>query len=79
MGNFSDASKYAGSLYRRVFRWILRPVRRVEGEAHHLHQVEQAGESGETPFIAILGLVLFLVPVFAVMLGLALLFAYLVG
>ena len=79
MGNLTDATKHAGSLYRRAFRWVLRPLRRVEGEAHHLHEVEQVGESGETPFIAILGLLFFLVPVFVVILGLALLFAYLFG
>jgi hypothetical protein len=49
----------------------------VEAEAHHLHEVEQIGESGETPFIAMLGLLLFLGSVFAVMLALAFLAYYL--
>lgn len=71
--------RHAGSLYRRTFRWLLRPIRGAEAEAHHLHHVEQRGESGETPLIAILGLILFLLPIFAVMLGLALLAAHLAG
>jgi hypothetical protein len=79
VGTLSDATKYAGNLYRRAFRWIQRPVRRVEGEAHHLHEVEREGESGETPFIAILGLLFFLVPLFLVILGLSLLFGHLFG
>jgi hypothetical protein len=29
-------------------------VHAIEAEAAHLHEVEQRGESGETPFIAIL-------------------------
>jgi hypothetical protein len=31
------------------------PLRAIEREAHHLHVVERAGESAETPLIAILG------------------------
>lgn len=60
-----------GALYRRMFSVLGLPVRAIEAEAVHLHEIEQAGESGETPFIAILGIVLFLVPIFLVMLGLA--------
>ena len=44
-----------------------RPLRAVEREAHHLHTVERAGESEWTPWIALLGLALFFVPVIAVM------------
>jgi hypothetical protein len=73
----SRAAKHAGGLYQRAFRRLLSPVRAVEAEAHHLHEVEQSGESGETPFIAMLGLVLFLGSVFAVMLALAFLAYYL--
>jgi hypothetical protein len=77
MGAGSDATKRAGGHYRRVWDWVAHPVRKTEAEAHHLHEVEQEGESGETPFIAILGIVLFLLPIFLVMLGLALLAYYL--
>ncbi len=63
--------------YGRVGRWILRPVRGVDLEVHRLHQVEQVGESGETPYIAIAGLLVFLVSVFLLMLGVSLLAYYL--
>jgi len=63
------AAKHAGGLYRKTF--LRHPVQAVEAEAKHLREIEQKGESGETPFIAILGLILFLLPIFAVMLGLA--------
>jgi VIT1/CCC1 family predicted Fe2+/Mn2+ transporter len=53
-------------------------MRKVESEVHHLHEVEEAGESGETPFVVILGVFLFLVPIFALMLGLAFAAYYLV-
>jgi hypothetical protein len=46
-------------------------IRRAKSEAHHLHEVEQEGESGETPFLATLGVFLFLVPIFLVIVGLA--------
>ena len=71
------AAKHAGGLYRKTF--LRRQVDAVEGEAEHLREVEQQGESGETPFIAILGVILFLLPIFAVMLGLALAAYYLVA
>ncbi len=44
-----------------------RPAHAIEREAHHLHEVEQVGESEWTPWIAILGLVLFFVPVLVLM------------
>jgi hypothetical protein len=47
------------------------PVREVEAEAHHLHEIEREGERGETPFIAILGMVIFLLPIVVLVLGLA--------
>jgi hypothetical protein len=68
-----DAVKHAGSLYQRLYRAVLRPIRGAEHEAHHLHEVEQQGESGVTPLIAILGLVFFLGSIFLVLLALALL------
>jgi hypothetical protein len=65
-----DAARHAGTLYRKAFGWLRRPVRAVEAEAHHLHEVEREGESGETPFIAILGIVIFLLPIVLLVLGL---------
>ena len=72
-------ARHAGSLYREIFRWAMRPVRAVEGEARHLHEVERVGAAGDTPFIAILGVFLFLVPVFLFMLGVAVLAIYIAG
>jgi hypothetical protein len=71
MSTGTRAVRHAGGLYRKALDRALRPIRKVEREVEHLHQVEQIGESGETPFIAILGLVLFLGSIFAVMVGLA--------
>jgi hypothetical protein len=65
------AIRHAGSLYARTSRWALRPIRKIEAEAHHIHEIEQAGESGETPFIALFGVVLFLLPIFAFIVGLS--------
>jgi hypothetical protein len=31
------------------------PIHSIEHEAHHLYEVERAGESAETPLIAIVG------------------------
>jgi hypothetical protein len=73
------SARHAGSLYRRAFRRALRPIRKLEAEAHHLHEVERVGDSGETPFVAILGVFLFLVPIFAFMVGLAFAAYYLTG
>jgi hypothetical protein len=73
------AARHAGSLYRRAFRAALRPIRKVEAEAQHLHEVERAGDLGETPFIAILGVILFLLPIFGFMVGLAFAAYYLTG
>jgi hypothetical protein len=70
MGAAADATRHAGGLYGRTFGWLRRPIRKVEEEAHHLHEVEQVGASGETPFIAMLGLALFLLPLAAVLTGL---------
>ena len=79
MAAATEATRHAATLYRRLYRAAVRPTHALEAEATHLHHVEHGGESGETPFLAVLGLVLFLVPIFLVMLGLALLAAYLVG
>jgi hypothetical protein len=67
----------AARRYRRLGRRVAHPLRSIEDEAHTLHEVERAGEAGETPFIVIAGLFLFLLPIFLVILGLALLGYYL--
>jgi hypothetical protein len=54
-----------------------RPFRTIQREAHHLHEVEQVGESEWTPWIAILGLVLFFVSVFVLMAALTFAATYL--
>ena len=72
-------ARHAGTLYRRAFDWVLRPVRKVQAEAHHLREVEQAGEAAETPFVVILGVVLFVLPIFLIMLGLAFAAYYIAG
>jgi hypothetical protein len=64
-----DAMRHAGTIYGRTFRWLRRSRRRIEAEAEHLREVEQSGESGETPFVAILGIILFLIPIVAIVLG----------
>lgn len=53
--------------------------RALHSDARHLHQVEVAGESPETPLIAILEVALFLLPIAAVMLGVALVAAHYFG
>ena len=79
MSTAAEAAKHAGGLYRKAFGVVLRPVRKIEAEAQHLRELEETGESPETPFIAILGVVLFLAPIFALMLGLAFAAYYLSG
>lgn len=71
MGSVTDAVGHAGRRYRKMFVWVRHPVGRVEGEARHLHGVERKGESAETPYIAMLGLVFFLGSVFLFMVGIA--------
>lgn len=69
--------RHAGGLYRTMFRKALRPWLRIEVEARHLHEIEQVGYAGETPFIAILGLWIFLGSAFAFLLLVASLAYYL--
>lgn len=64
----NSATRHAGSLYRRLFAFVRHPVRKIEDEAHHLHEVEEQGESGETALIVFLGVILFILPIFLVML-----------
>jgi hypothetical protein len=65
------AASHAGSLYRKVFGFFRRPVKGIEEEAEHLLEVERKGESETTPLIAIFGIILFLAPIFLVILGLS--------
>ena len=72
MGVAGDAVRHAGGLYRKVLPWGVRhPVREVEAEVEHLQQIEHEGTSAATPLVAILGVVLFLLPIVALILGLS--------
>jgi hypothetical protein len=66
-----DAAAHAGKRFRKLFAWLRHPLTRTEVEADHLREVERAGESGETPYIVMLGLLFFLVPLFLLLVGLA--------
>lgn len=79
MGAATEAGRHAVGLYRRLLGSAVRSVHAVEAEVDHLHEIERDGQSGETPFIAILGVFLFLLPIFGIMFGLAVAAAYLVG
>ena len=69
--------RHAGGLYGKALRRGEKPVEKLEAETHHLHEVEQEGESDATPFIVFGGLILFLLPIFLLMLGVALVAYYL--
>jgi hypothetical protein len=77
VGVTADVVRHAAGRYRQVFGWAWRPARRVEREVQHLHEVERAGDSGETPYIAMLGLALFLWSMLLLLLGVALAAYYL--
>jgi len=77
MSQLGDMGRHAGGLYRKALRRGERQVEKVESEAQRLRDIEQRGESGATPLIAFGGLILFLLPIFLVMLGLALAAYYL--
>jgi hypothetical protein len=77
MSHAGDMRRHAGGLYRRALRRGAKPVEKLEAEAEHLHEIERRGESAATPLIAFGGLLLFLLPIFLVMLGLALAAYYL--
>jgi hypothetical protein len=66
-----DAARHAGRRYRRLLARARGRVRALEAEAEHLREIERKGESAETPLVAILGVVLFLIPIVALVLGLA--------
>ena len=53
------------------------PFRSIESEAEHLVEIERKGESAETPLVVLLGLILFLLPIFLVLLGVAFVVYYL--
>lgn len=65
------SARHAGGLYKATIRRVRRSEAAVAKEAHHLHEVEQLGESGETPYIVVLGMILFLVPIVLVIGGLS--------
>lgn len=46
-------------------------IRKLERRAHELHEIENEGESNATPILAGLGVLMLVVPVLALMLGLA--------
>jgi hypothetical protein len=79
MAAAKDGARHAGALYRKAYARLRHPVREVEAEVEHLREVEREGESAETPFIAIAGIVLFLLPIVLVVLGLAFAAYYLAG
>jgi hypothetical protein len=66
-----DAATRAGNHFRKMLAWLRHPLRGIEAEADHLREVERVGESAETPYIAILGLLFFLAPLFLLLVGLA--------
>jgi len=47
------------------------PIRAVEEEVEHLREIEEEGESAETPAIAIGGILLFLIPIVLLFTGIA--------
>lgn len=77
-----STSIHAPELIERHTLASLEPKRLVHalvGQAGHLHEIERAGESEWTPFLAISGLVLFLGLVFLLMAALAETAYYLIG
>jgi hypothetical protein len=61
-----SSPRHAGGARRAAFNpW--RALRKVEHKAGQLHAIEHSGASEWTPWIAILGLILFFVPVFVLM------------
>jgi hypothetical protein len=72
VGLARDAARHAGGIYRKVLPWGVRhPVREIEAEVGHLQEIEHEGTSAATPLVAILGVVLFLLPIVLLILGLA--------
>lgn len=71
MGVGRDAVRHAGEIYRRVIPRLRHPVHEIAAEVEHLHELEHEGASEATPLVAILGIILFLLPIVLVILGLA--------
>jgi hypothetical protein len=63
----------------QILRGPRRPILTALRKTKNLHDVERAGESEWTPWIAILGLILFLAAIGSLMLGLAEAAAYLIA
>jgi hypothetical protein len=59
--------------------FVHHPVRALEHEAEHLIDVERLGDSGGTPFIVLLGVASFILPILALMMLLAFVAAWLFG
>jgi hypothetical protein len=55
------------------------PIRALEGEAHHLLEIERAGDRGETPFLAVAVVMSVVLPIGALMMALAFGAAWLFG
>jgi hypothetical protein len=55
------------------------PIRALEHEAEHLRDVERLGESGGTPFIVLLAVASFVLPILALVMLLAFGAAWLFG
>jgi hypothetical protein len=58
--------------------FIQHPVRVVEHEVQHLHEIERDGQSAETPLIALVAVAAALLPLAALMIALAFAIAWLV-
>ena len=66
-----DAARHAGTLYRKAFGSLRRPLREIETTSERLVEIEREGQSEATPLIAILGIIFFLTPIVLLILGLA--------
>ena len=73
------ASKRAARRWGRVLGAVPNARSAVEREAHHLHEVEVAGESPAAPLIAILEVGLFLLPILVALIAIAFVAAHYFG
>ena len=72
-----DALQESAGTHHRADGLAHLTMRRLQQRAHDLHVREVEGQSGETPFLAIAAVGLFLIPAFCVILGAALAAYYL--
>jgi hypothetical protein len=72
------SGNYAAMNAHTIARWTRHPVRAVEDEAKHLHEIELEGENAATPLLSIASVGMFLLPVIVVVMGTALALYYLV-